>query len=72
MGVCIYIYGRVRFSPLLIYKKSARPTPHLRNIVAATPRGKAATPPLRLHDEDDDDDEEDHDDDEDDDDDDAK
>jgi hypothetical protein len=52
-------YGRVRFYPLLTYKKSARPNPSLRNIVAATPRGKAATPPLRLHEGDEDDDDED-------------
>jgi hypothetical protein len=41
-----FTYGRVRFYPLLKYKTSARPNPHVRNIVAATPRGKAATPTL--------------------------
>jgi hypothetical protein len=54
--------------PLLTYKKSAHPNQILRNICAATPCGKAAKPPLRLHDEDDDDDDDYDDDDKDDDD----
>jgi hypothetical protein len=32
--------------PCPFLSESARPNPHLRNIVAAAPRGKAATPPL--------------------------